>query len=266
MCLIAFGFRAHPRYRWVVAANRDEWFDRPTLPLHLWSDRMAQGILAGRDQRAGGTWMGVHVNGRFAAVTNVRSGRDLGAIRSRGELTVDFLTEAGTPRDAHTWLKACHSDYGLFNLLLDDGRNAAWLSSDAGGLSYQRLAPGFHAISNGALNEPWPKVRRMHQAMTHAVASYAAAPDALIATLLAALADTQGAPDPELPETGVGIEWERRLAPINILPDPAQPRAYGTRVSTVLLVEKSGRGRMVEQGRQNPSERNDMSFIVQKGI
>jgi uncharacterized protein with NRDE domain len=219
MCLIAIAWQAHSDYPLVVAANRDEWRDRPALPAHWWNDH--PGLLAGRDLKAGGTWMGVTKGGRFAAVTNFRdpSDRDSTAL-SRGSLVTEFLLGEETPGRFLAGLAARADRYNGFNLLAGDGRTLLYFGSREG--EVRAVEPGVHALSNHLLDEPWPKVRRARAALQAAVGDGDEA-------LFAMLSDATPAPDGELPDTGVGLERERMLSPILIA-----GASYGTRASTVL--------------------------------
>lgn len=219
MCLIAIAWQAHPDYPLVVAANRDEWRDRPAVPAHWWTDH--PGLLAGRDLKAGGTWMGITKGGRFAAVTNFRdpSDRDSTAL-SRGSLVTEFLLGEETPAGFLAGLAARAARYNGFNLLAGDGRTLLYFGSREG--EVRAVEPGVHALSNHLLDEPWPKVRRARAALQAAVGDGDEA-------LFAMLSDATPAPDHELPDTGVGVERERMLSPILIA-----GAAYGTRASTVL--------------------------------
>ena len=220
MCLLLVAFRHHPRYPLVVAANRDEWKDRPTDPLHRWAD----GLLAGRDRKAGGTWMATRPDGAFAATTNVREPGAPAGVRSRGELPLRVLRApslaegvAGVAEDAHA--------YGGFHVIAAD-RDALWHTSSRGE-GPTRLPPGLHGVSNGPRAAAWPKVRSGLAALERALA--VDEPD--VEALLAVLADRTAPLDAELPDTGVGLDWERALGPRFIDHGP-----YGTRASTVVLV------------------------------
>jgi uncharacterized protein with NRDE domain len=229
MCLILFAHDAHPRYRLALAANRDEFHHRPTRPAAFWDD--APNVLAGRDLVEGGTWMGVTRGGRVAAVTNFRrgtSGRN--EARSRGALVGDFLTGDARPE---TYARRMHAEGDAFNgfsLLVGDGPDL-WFCSNAGG-GVEPIAPGVHGLSNHLLDTPWPKVRNGRRAVAAELERETIDPE----RLLELLADRTIATDDELPETGVGLARERDLSPIFIA-----GREYGTRSSTVLLIERDGR-------------------------
>jgi len=248
MCLIALAWRAHHAYPLIVAANRDEWRARPTARLHWWDREPAiadvddngvrryrfpvaageHGVLAGRDLQDGGTWMGVTGGGRFAAVTNFRDPRNVktGA-PSRGKLVSEFLTGDIAAAAYAERLARAAGDYNGFNLLVCDGESLCYVSNRAPDVL--RLEPGVHGLSNGLLNEAWPKVE-------HAKARLAAALPALPddAALWHLLGDDAAAPDDALPDTGVGLEWERVLSPALI-----KTERYGTRSSAVLWLRSS---------------------------
>lgn len=236
MCLILFAYNRHPLYRLVLAANRDEFYDRPTAEAHFWKER--PDILAGKDLKEGGAWLGVSRNGRFAAVTNYRdpSLRKDQAI-SRGFLVSDYLLTETETEQYIEQIKSRIISYNDFNLLLGDSRNIYHLSSQP--LSSKILADGLYGLSNHLLNTPWPKTKSGMNALNEAISD----PGGLsIEALLSILADTSQPGDSLLPETGVGLEWERILAPIFI-----KSPAYGTRSSTVLLIDNSGGVTLVER-------------------
>ncbi len=242
MCLIAFAWNAHPEYRLVVAANRDEWHDRPAAPAAWWNDRPQ--ILAGRDLKAGGTWMGVTRSGRFAAVTNFRDPGDRkSTARSRGELVTAFLLGDETPAAFLTATKKVALDYNGFNLIVGDGTSLAYFGSSEGAIEI--LEPGVYALSNHTLNEPWPKVTMAKSALGAALQAQMSE-DARQMVIFDILSDDTVAPDDALPNTGVGIEWERVLSSALIVTEK-----YGTRASTILSVANSGGVSFEERTRAN---------------
>ncbi|HEX9390471.1 MAG TPA: NRDE family protein [Usitatibacteraceae bacterium] len=226
MCLILFAWQAHPDYPLVVAANRDEWRDRPTAPAAWWDD--APDILAGRDLEAGGTWLGVTRAGRFAAITNFRDPSDRKSTApSRGQLVADFLRGDDAPRDYLAALAAKAARYNGFNLLLADDKSMCYFGSREGEII--DVAPGIHGLSNHLLDEPWPKVKNGKSALGAAFETKMPQ-GALLERSFDILSNTMRAPDATLPNTGVGLEWERVLSPALIVTEK-----YGTRCSTVLL-------------------------------
>ena len=250
MCLIAIAWKAHPALPLVVAANRDEWRARPAEPAHWWEGR--PDLLAGRDLEAGGTWMGVTKGGRFCAVTNFRDPSDKRmTARSRGELVAGFLTGHESPGEYCARLASRSGDYNGFNLLAGAGDSLVYFGSREG--EARAVEPGIHALSNHLLDEPWPKVRRAREAMREAVGN---GDDPLFAML----SDTTPGRDEELPATGVGLAWERRLSPALITGED-----YGTRASTVLRISAGGEARFEERTRNATGTVTDAraySFVI----
>lgn len=236
MCLILFALDAHPRWRLVLAANRDEFFARPTAPAGWWAD--APDVLAGRDLRDGGTWLGVTRAGRFAAVTNFREPDGYRArVPSRGALVADFLRGEAAPGAYADDLLPRARAYNGFNLLVGGADGLVYLSNRSDGA--RRVEPGIHGLSNHLLDTPWPKVSRGKEDVRRALGG---PDDALEASLFAALALRDPAPDARLPATGIGVERERALsAPFIVTPE------YGTRASTMLLVSHDGDVRFTER-------------------
>ena len=243
MCLIAFAWQAHPRWRLVLAGNRDEFHARPSAPLAHWAERP---ILGGRDLEAGGTWLGVTDAGRCSVVTNVRDPRDPHEGRSRGWLAVDYLAGAAAAAEHAVQLRASAMAYRPFNLLTFDATDAFYLGNRPEP-RIQAIAPGVHGLSNADFNTPWPKTR----ALMARLGAWVAAGTDDIAPLFAALADERQAPDDALPDTGVGAERERWLSSAFI-----RGERYGTRASTVVLIGHDGAGRIVER-RFGPNGRPD---------
>lgn len=235
MCLILIAYRYHPRYPLLVAANRDEFHDRPTAPLGFWED--IPQIVAGRDLKEGGAWMGIDRTGRFAAITNYRDpSRVLPDAPSRGHLVSDFLRSAEPARVYLDRLASKASAYNGFNLVLGDAGGLFYYSNRGGEL--RALAPGLYGLSNHLLDTPWPKLERGRRALRQLLDRQ---PDPTPDELLELLTDRALAPDSDLPHTGVPLEWERWLSAIFI----AAP-GYGTRSSTALRVDAGGQAWLVE--------------------
>jgi uncharacterized protein with NRDE domain len=231
MCLLVVAWMSHPRYRLVIASNRDEFHDRPAAPLDWWSD--APGILAGRDLRAGGTWLGVARAGRFALLTNFRDAEAAPAAEapSRGRLVPGFLGGDAPPAGYLDELLGRASAFAGFNLLVGD-REALHYYSNVGGAPPRELPPGIYGLSNHRLDEPWPKLVRTRERFAAALEGDGIA----AAVLFDVLADAVPADDP--PHTGDGLppDLERALsAPF------VRHERYGTRCSTVVLAERDGR-------------------------
>ncbi len=252
MCLILMAWQAHPEYPLVVAANRDEFFARPTAPAAFWPE--APQVLAGRDLEAGGTWLGVARNGRFAALTNYRDpAQTRQGAPSRGGLVSRFLTGAQSGEEYLAELETVADRYNGFNLIFGDQRDL-WCFSNCGE-GERRLSPGIYGLSNHLLDTPWPKVARGKSALS---ASLQALPDE--APLFSLLRDDSLAPDEVLPRTGVGLEWERLLSAAFV-----RSPGYGTRSATVLLRDKLGGVRFTEQEYlpdASPGERRQFAFAV----
>jgi len=227
MCLVAFGWKAHPDYSLIVGANRDEWHDRPALPAAWWGDHPQ--ILAGRDLKAGGTWMGITRSGRFAAVFNFRAPTDKrSTARSRGGLVTAFLLSRESPGDFLSSISERAHEYSGFNLVVADASSMAYFGSRAGEIKL--LEPGVYALSNHTLNEPWPKVISAKSALEAALQARMTETARQMA-IYEFLSNQAIAPDEMLPETGVGPEWERVLSSALI----ATPE-YGTRASTIVSI------------------------------
>lgn len=233
MCLILFAWKQHPDFPLIVAANRDEFYDRPSEPAHWWADQPE--IFAGRDLRAGGTWMGVSKSGRFAALTNYRDpSRHRDGADSRGEIVAEALL-TNEPESFLRTLQARSERFNPFNLLLADTDTLWCLESVSGRL--QPVEAGVHGLSNAQLDTPWPKVVRGKRALAQSLGGL---PDT--DGLFALLSDKTIAADSDLPQTGVPLEWERMLSASLI-----QAPGYGTRSQTVVLRPAVGAPRFEER-------------------
>jgi uncharacterized protein with NRDE domain len=236
MCLLVFAWKAHPRYRLVMAANRDEFHDRPAAPLGAWQD--VPGVLAGRDLQSGGTWMGAARPGRFAVVTNFREmERPAAGAPSRGALVRGFLAGTDAPAEYCSGLHQRASDFAGFNLLAGDIDTLHYYSN-RNGRSSRPLGAGVFGLSNQWLDTPWPKLLRSRTRLAELVATDLIAPD----TLFELLADREPADPGEMPDTGLPPDWERALSSPFVRHD-----RYGTRCSTVLLIEHDGHSTLIER-------------------
>jgi uncharacterized protein with NRDE domain len=239
MCLIVLAWEASLKTRLAVAANRDEFFARRTVPAAWWAD--APDVLAGRDLEAGGTWLGVTRAGRFAALTNFRdrAAPKKDGAPSRGALTADFLRGHATAADYVAAVQPGAGRYHGFNLLVSDGAEL-WSFSNVEG-DPVLLGPGVRGLSNHLLETPWPKVTAARARLEMALGSADGAEE-LERRLLDILADRTTAPDGALPATGLPPDWERALSAAFVeLP------GYGTRASTALVVGTDGSARFVER-------------------
>ena len=231
MCLIVVGWRAHPDYPLVVAANRDEFYARPTAIAARWPD--VPQIIGGIDLEAGGTWLGITESGRFAAVTNVREPNMAKAASSRGALTRDFLLADLPAGDYAEQIEGSH--YAGFNLLLSDGESLLYCSNRDG--EPRALPPGIYGLSNHLLDSPWPKLVQARQRFTAALQHL---PEE--AAFFELLADQTIVEDDKLPQTGVPLEWERLLSAVFV-----KSENYGTRASTLLWQGSDGTLKLHEQ-------------------
>ena len=226
MCLISFQWQPQAEARLILTANRDEFFKRPARPLQQWENH--PGVFAGQDLSQGGSWLGIHHNGRFAALTNHRDLTIQGPENpsSRGHLVVDFLTSQQTPLDYLKMLEDKAQDYDGYNLIVADTHHLAYYSNRSG-QAPQLLAPGLYGLSNALLNTPWPKLNTAK----HTLATWLDTPTDQQPSLAGLLNATDIANDDELPNTGIGLVMERMLSCEKII----TPH-YGTRCSTGLIM------------------------------
>lgn len=235
MCLIAFAWRSHDRYPLALIANRDELHQRPSAAAGL--DPEAPEAYGGRDLSRGGSWLQVSTRRRLATVTNVRAGLSPDeAPRSRGWLVRDFVRSDATAAAHAAALEGIAGEHGRYNLLLWDGVDLVFATNHPRA-AHATVAPGMHAMSNGAFDAPWPKSARATRALEAWLASPPSRADdvgtAALSPLFDALADTTVAPDAVLPDTGVGLTLERELSPPFV-----SGERYGTRCSSVVLVAR----------------------------
>ena len=249
MCLLVLAYRVHPRLPIVIAANRDERYARPSEALGVWPD--APDICAGRDLVQGGTWLGLTQRGRFAALTNFRQGAPQAGARSRGQVVLDYLRSSSSPEQYAAQLAAHADQFAGFSAIIGDLEHDPHYFSNrgldiapprsAGAMSpnlTQRLTPGLYGLSNQWLDVPWPKVTRAKQR----IAALLASERVLAEQVCDAMDDRSQPPDAHLPDTGIGVERERMLAPIFVAGEH-----YGTRAVTAVLVDTHGRALLYER-------------------
>jgi uncharacterized protein with NRDE domain len=230
MCLILLAVRKHPKYKLILAANRDEYYERPSEPPHFWED--APHLLAGRDLVAAGTWLGITRKGRIAAVTNYRDPANVKPdAPSRGKLVSEFLLRDLDSLSYVDLVRREKDRYNGFNLILGNRDRISWYSNRSDKVT--PLLPGVYGLSNHLLDTPWPKVLRAKALFEEIIRTGTQIP---AESLFLLLKDHTMAPDDTLPRTGVPLEWERILSPIFI----TSP-TYGTRSSSIVLIDKEDR-------------------------
>jgi uncharacterized protein with NRDE domain len=236
MCLILFSYQLHADYRLILAANRDEFYNRPTAPLDYWSDH--PDVLAGRDLKGNGTWLGVTRSGRFAAITNYREpAAHMENAPSRGILIRDFLTGTASPERYLETVSKKSEAYNGFNLIAGDPSGLYYYSNRAAPV--RQLRPGFYGISNHLIDTAWPKIKKGKDLLQGQMSGREKID---IEKIWEILANRSQPADEELPDTGVGLQRERVLAPLFIRsPD------YGTRSSSIVLMEYSGQTTFMER-------------------
>lgn len=247
MCTILFSWKSTKNENLVLLANRDEFYRRPTKTAHWWED--FPDILAGRDMQAGGTWMGINKNGRIAAITNYRKFPMESYATSRGDLVKRFLTGRESQDSFLNFLNEKGDQYDGFNLIFGNLDEIHYFSNRG---NHQLLKPGLYGLSNHLLDTPWPKVANGKKKFQEILEN--GNPDK--EHFFELLSDKERARDIDLPDTGIGLEKERMLSSIFIKsPD------YGTRLSTVLRIDKSG---LVDFHERSfvPENENKFSFKI----
>ena len=230
MCLIVFSYKQHPEYDLIFAANRDESYGRPTKPAHYWAEHPR--VLAGRDLKAGGTWMGINRDGVFSAVTNYRDMKAPPIVDdppSRGHLVLDYLIEGGDPENYLKRVAQRADLYDGFNLLAGTTDKLMYYSNRQN--KPVQLEPGLYGLSNHLLNTPWPKVEQARADLDLAIRSNEISEEVLFEILK----NDRPASDDKLPKTGLPLDLERAVSSVFI-----KTEGYGTRASTLLLIDKEG--------------------------
>jgi uncharacterized protein with NRDE domain len=235
MCLLLIANKVHPIYKLVIAANRDEFYDRPASPAEFWGDNPE--LLAGKDLEAEGTWLGITKNGRFSAITNFRDFHSpvKENAPSRGKLTTDFLLGKDSLQSYTAKLKDISSNYNGFNLVYGIKDELFYFSNQT--KIEIRLAEGIYGISNALLDTPWTKIKRSKKKFSEILNGDAK----IIENIFVLLNDKETAPDEELPDTGLDKKREKALSSIFI-----RTPKYGTRCSTVLLIDKKDNASFIE--------------------
>lgn len=235
MCLIFIAVQQHPEYKLIVAANRDEFYERKTSAATFWSDHPA--VLGGRDLEAGGTWMGMNTDGRISMLTNFRDPAHINPkAPSRGHLVSDFLIDPSTPLAYMSLVEKKAEAYNGFNLVLGTPEELYYFSNYREGID--RLNAGLYGLSNALLDTPWPKVVRGKQKLAPLLTKT----DIRTSDLFELLYDDRRADSDQLPNTGIGLDRESALSSMFI-----KTNNYGSRCSTVVLVDQQNHVQFVER-------------------
>jgi uncharacterized protein with NRDE domain len=237
MCLILFGYRSNPKYKLILAANRDELYNRPTAAANWWPE--SPELLAGKDLKAGGTWMGITKTGRFAALTNYRGKKRAlftEGTPSRGKLVSGFLLSDQSPEAFSQTLRETGQEYNGFNLIFGFIDRLFYYSNVEASNRAAPLEPGIYGLSNDVLDTPWPKVVKGKTLLEQYINTGHRDEGELAESLFSLLKDRTRSPFKELPDTGIGRLKERQLSPLFI-----KTPVYGTRSSTILLTDEKNR-------------------------
>lgn len=258
MCLILFSYETHPFYRMVLAANRDEYYNRPTAPAAFLDD--APDVLGGLDLKHKGMWLGITRTGRLAAITNFRDpGSERPNAPSRGFLVKEFLLGKESPRRYLQQVKSVGDQYNGFNLLVGDQTEFFYYSNR--GDEIQKIKPGIYGLSNHLLDTPWPKIAKGKGALERLLGRNEKINAEEIFSLLV---DGAVPPDELLPDTGVDLDWERTLSPLFITSE-----IYGTRSSSIVLIQRGGETTFMERtfipdgGLSKAEKTRKISFMIQ---
>lgn len=245
MCILFFAIRQHPDYPLIICANRDEFYQRPTKAMHRWPDA---DVIAGKDLKDGGTWLGVNQQGRFAALTNYRQGINQPSDKpSRGVWVQRALTKTNQQLLAH--LQQRSAQYNGFNLVYGDSEQLYCF--DSVNQKHQILTSGYHSICNGALDDIWPKMSSGVFHLEQLIAKHQPLCDISLNELMK---NSQQAPSDQLPSTGIDQSLEQLLSSIFI-----QSPNYGTRATTIIKQDKQGRMIISEQSYNNFGEQTDFN-------
>ena len=236
MCLILLSYKSHPVYPLILAANRDEFYERPTAQASFRKETPE--MLAGRDLKEGGTWLGITKTGRIAAITNFRDSQDLkDSALSRGNLVSGFLRSNEDPAEYIQNVRQSSDRYKGFNLILGDESGLFYFSNEDH--LFREISPGIHGLSNHLLDTHWPKVERGRKLLDSMISE---TENPLPDEIFHMLADISRPDDKHLPDTGIGLEWERLLSSIFI-----QSEIYGTRSSSVIFVDRGNDVTFIER-------------------
>ncbi|MFD1040451.1 NRDE family protein [Virgibacillus byunsanensis] len=252
MCLINFQIQDHPTYKLIIAANRDEFYERPTAPAQYWDNE--PDILAGRDLVQMGTWLGITKQGKIAALTNFRDPDQMAAGKhSRGEIVKNYLSGNNGPEEFLRALKMKKDQYVGFNVIVGNPNQMFYYNNIQDVIS--EIIPGTHGLSNHFLNTPWPKVTKgKRMLIDYLMENEELETDALFDII----SDAEEAKEENLPKTGVSLDLERNLSPLFI-----KTPEYGTRSSTVLLIDRDNHVTFVERLYETGEFTKENRFLFQ---
>ncbi len=251
MCLITFAYKAHPKYKLILVANRDEFYDRPTRSAQFWKDENLPELLAGKDLAAGGTWMGISTKGKWAALTNYRDpSLVISDPISRGELVLNFLKGEKTAKKYLQKTINERSLYNGFNLLLADEHGLFHYSNVNDTIT--EIEPGIHGVSNALLDMSWPKLDQAKKDLADVIEQGNFDQEQLFELLK----NENKPPEPQLPNTGIPLEWEKAVSSVFI-----KTEDYGTRCSTLLLIDNENKATFIER-RYDPKT----SLIIEENL
>ena len=232
MCILFLAVKRHAKYPLIICANRDEFHQRPTEKMHIWSDK---NILAGKDIEAGGTWLGLSTDRKFSAVTNFRLATAITPHKkSRGHLVLNALEQLPEPQS----LEESSISYNGYNLVF--GELDALKCFDSINQKTHDISQGFHSISNGALDDVWPKMAHGQGLLEELIST---TDDIQVEQLFALMENQQQADESELPNTGLEPHWEKLLSSIFI----TSPE-YGTRATSIIMVDQAGNIEIFDRG------------------
>lgn len=235
MCLVVFSYKHHPDYKLIIAANRDEFYQRPTLPADFWEE--SPNLLGGRDLEANGTWMGINTNGKVSLLTNYRDLRNIKQnAPTRGTLVSDYLKNQDRPKEYLEKIDTISESYNGFNLIIGNQDDLWYYSNEARRITM--LGSGLYGLSNALLDTPWPKLERAKEKVGAAIKNKVINPDEVFDSLF----DEHKPGDEKLPDTGIGLEKERMLSSMFI-----KSHEYGTRCSTLLTIDTNDKALFYER-------------------
>jgi len=239
MCFIVFSYKQHSRYKLIFCANRDEFYNRETVKMHFWPENNS--VLAGKDIQGGGTWMGITKQGKLAALTNFREQISASPTKpSRGQIVKKFAEQENGVKKFTDYLKKTKNHYEGYNLIFGTIDKLYYFSNRSNGTL--PISPGLYGLSNATLDTPWPKINRGKHLLKKVITN----PDFPVKDLFGILSDSQKVDYDMLPDTGISPAYEKELSPVFV-----NMAKYGTRSSTVILVDYENNAFVYEQRYDN---------------